>query len=590
MHACRFRAGKGRPVTYKIYLSSTLNDLRPERDAVKRALGGEAAVKESYGASEDSVVQTCLDDVEECDAYILVVGLRYGYRPTELLNPNKLSITELEYQQAVDKKKPRYVFLKDESQIAVTNTDVYRAAVDNLDPTLIQAFRKRVGSGAEQTPAIFETADKLELAVTKAFSEFKSKRLGTTGLLGSVNEIRHPAEMRTDMLVLCAKGTDTQACESIRKRRDSRFDAAEISPDSPHFLLDLDRLVRNARAPAFLISKDSLKRFSKTPAFLRALRTLSRQFSKAVLLLDGVVDADLPNGWLSAPDLVVERIAADGIGDEKSGVLVSAHQKVRAASLLIADDRRVGVPCMVVALNDTQITELITPAAVPFDRFQMGKATRENQFKNFSAAIKSTYAAWPAGFYGQDAEQWRPFGPKEPSGGELLSRAFDRINVDQRPGSRERRLLRDMRLQPMRYSFEDYCDDKWGSAAVVEEARDRGCLVLLDELALLHPDLRSKVDSFLRGQHVAIVSANPCDPAHLSIAALLDEFSHLKVGTLLSRFRDEEDPRCELSLNNTARLQRWLRLVLPELITTLGQQESKPELVARAAELLKPAP
>jgi hypothetical protein len=172
-------------------------------------------------------------------------------------------------------------------------------------------------------------------------------------------------------------------------------------------------------------------------------------------------------------------------------------------------------------------------------------------------------------------------------GSELLDRAFDRINADQRPGSRERRLLREFRLQPQHYSFEDYCVDRNGSRAMLEEARDRGCLVLLDELALLHPDLRDHIDSFLSGQRVAIVSANPCDPAYLSIDALLDEFSHLKVGTLFARFRDQEDPRCELSLNSPARLQRWLRLVLPELVMTLSNEESQPELVARASELLQ---
>jgi hypothetical protein len=111
-------------VGYRVYLSSTLKDLEPERRAVQDALADQCIVRHSYSASEQELVESCLSDVEQCDLYIVILGLRYGPiagRPFS--NPKKLSITELEYRHAGSRKIPRLVFLKDESVIPVTATD-----------------------------------------------------------------------------------------------------------------------------------------------------------------------------------------------------------------------------------------------------------------------------------------------------------------------------------------------------------------------------------------------------------------------------------------------------------------------------------
>jgi hypothetical protein len=60
---------------------TTKKDLEAERAAVQDALKDICVVRHSYLASEDALVQSCLDNVAECDLYILVLGLRYGYVP-----------------------------------------------------------------------------------------------------------------------------------------------------------------------------------------------------------------------------------------------------------------------------------------------------------------------------------------------------------------------------------------------------------------------------------------------------------------------------------------------------------------------------
>src|SRR2546423_13537618 len=97
---------------YRVYLSSTLDDLRQEREAVRKALQPHCAVVESYFASESDLRDSCRNDIERCAIYIGILGLRYGYVPEAEWNPNKQSITEFEYEYAGAKKIRRVVVLK----------------------------------------------------------------------------------------------------------------------------------------------------------------------------------------------------------------------------------------------------------------------------------------------------------------------------------------------------------------------------------------------------------------------------------------------------------------------------------------------
>src|SRR5712691_3365068 len=124
---------------FTVYLSSTLMDLEAERRGVQEALGDECIVRHSYRASEDALVDSCLDDVAQCDLYVVILGLRYGFIPTRgFSNPERLSITELEYRHAGKKGIARHVFLKDESAIPYMKTD---AKTKEHPPESIESFR-----------------------------------------------------------------------------------------------------------------------------------------------------------------------------------------------------------------------------------------------------------------------------------------------------------------------------------------------------------------------------------------------------------------------------------------------------------------
>lgn len=94
----------------RIYVSSTFNDLKEYREAVRqtlRRLGHEDVAMEYYMAEDKRPLERCLEDVAACDVYIGIFAWRYGFNPPGYHQ----SITELEYRTACDKKKECLIFL-----------------------------------------------------------------------------------------------------------------------------------------------------------------------------------------------------------------------------------------------------------------------------------------------------------------------------------------------------------------------------------------------------------------------------------------------------------------------------------------------
>jgi hypothetical protein len=123
----------------KVYVSSTILDLKPERTAVLDwlRLARHQAV-DSYLPDTDTVRKSCLEDVGACDLYVLILGHRYGSQPPED-NPEGLSITQLEFRRAGECGIPRIALLRT-SIPDVSHSDL--ADLQRL--TLVSAFREEV--------------------------------------------------------------------------------------------------------------------------------------------------------------------------------------------------------------------------------------------------------------------------------------------------------------------------------------------------------------------------------------------------------------------------------------------------------------
>ncbi|MBK9084692.1 MAG: DUF4062 domain-containing protein [Sterolibacteriaceae bacterium] len=90
--------------TKRVYLSSTFVDLKDFRDKVLERLRraqSVAVAMEYYAAFDDRPADKCLADVASCQIYVGILAKRYGYVPDEN-NPERLSITEMEYRRACE--------------------------------------------------------------------------------------------------------------------------------------------------------------------------------------------------------------------------------------------------------------------------------------------------------------------------------------------------------------------------------------------------------------------------------------------------------------------------------------------------------
>ena len=121
----------------KVYVSSTVADLKQERQAVIDWLvQANHQPVHSYRPDSETVRDSCLEDIDGCDLYVLILGHRFGFVP-EQENPEGLSITQLEFRRAAS--KPR---------IALLRTSIPDVALSDIgDPTrfqCVQSFRNEV--------------------------------------------------------------------------------------------------------------------------------------------------------------------------------------------------------------------------------------------------------------------------------------------------------------------------------------------------------------------------------------------------------------------------------------------------------------
>lgn len=148
MVGSRGEAGRVGWMMAKVYVSSTIADLKRERQAVMDWLvAARHQVVHSYRPDSDTVRDSCLADIDTCDLYVLILGHRYGAQPGDS-NPQHLSITHLEYRQAGQSRKPR---------IALLRTSIPDVSLSDMeDPqraALVLAFRDEVTR--EVRPALF---------------------------------------------------------------------------------------------------------------------------------------------------------------------------------------------------------------------------------------------------------------------------------------------------------------------------------------------------------------------------------------------------------------------------------------------------
>ncbi|MDX6272042.1 MAG: hypothetical protein QOD28_3265 [Acidobacteriota bacterium] len=173
----------------RIYISSTYSDLAECREAVYRALrsmGHDIIAMEDYVAADQRPLDKCLADVASCDLYVGIIAWRYGFIPATD-NPERKSITELEFRHAVAKGIPCLLFLLDE------NAPWPRAKMEQ--GTGAKKLKLlRAGMSADYTVSFFNDCQQLALQASAAVTNQSATKTPSTG------DLSKPAPLTPDKI------------------------------------------------------------------------------------------------------------------------------------------------------------------------------------------------------------------------------------------------------------------------------------------------------------------------------------------------------------------------------------------------------
>jgi tetratricopeptide (TPR) repeat protein len=163
------------PKAYRaIMLSSTFTDLREHRERATKAIekfGYRANVMEHDGARADTdVIESSLNMVRDSAGYICVISFKYGQTPScAERNPDWLSITELEFNEAMRLGRPIVLFvMDDEHPTRKADIESDPGKLEKLDTFRERAKRMGDRSKIERVYEMFETLEQFSTAAAIA--------------------------------------------------------------------------------------------------------------------------------------------------------------------------------------------------------------------------------------------------------------------------------------------------------------------------------------------------------------------------------------------------------------------------------------
>ncbi len=163
----------------QVMVSSTFTDLTVHRNALILAIGKHdmhpVGMEFSDAKLNGDVIDASLAMVAKSAAYILIIGRKYGQMPEcPKRNPEELSITELEYREAVRLKRPVLLFLMGDKHPRIESEI-------ELDPdkrAKLAAFRELAkksapGSAVNRVYGTFESLDQFKDIIGAPLSEMQ---------------------------------------------------------------------------------------------------------------------------------------------------------------------------------------------------------------------------------------------------------------------------------------------------------------------------------------------------------------------------------------------------------------------------------
>lgn len=149
----------------RVMISSTARDLPEHRKQIVEAClrqGMFPLRMEDLPANGDEAAKASLKMVEDADVYVGVFANHYGYIP-KTNNPEQISVTEMEYNRAVERKIERLIFVMDKTHpITVADVDIENASK-------LRQFKERVLT--ENIVRFFKSLDDLRAEAIHSLSK-----------------------------------------------------------------------------------------------------------------------------------------------------------------------------------------------------------------------------------------------------------------------------------------------------------------------------------------------------------------------------------------------------------------------------------
>jgi hypothetical protein len=467
-----------------IYISSTYGDLIKYREAVIRTILGLKQVvvsMEHYTASDERPLDKCLADVAECDIYIGLFAFRYGFVPTQD-NPNKLSITELEYQQACRKNKPCLIFMADEDDWPMKNSDFYTEEGERGQK--IKDLRDRLSH--DHTRSLFKRPDDLAASVSTAVSnllEESRPRLADTAANKAAPIGPLPREITSDLFVVhsdvdgafAADLGDYLGSRNLRIILDQRALFASTADDFQR----LERSARACHAAVVLVSDTSIRQLEERRNIVTTVFGIMQARTEnlfAICLSDDsagrmtewpVGGIERAIGWNPR-----ETAPARSLGDRLDSL--------RLATSLDSGKQWVGLPVIVVAMTREEADEVEANPVMIRDR--LGDVAYKH-FLDLRASVAAGRFAI-AERYGARRLDCRPFTTLRTNIETLLKSIAERLNDD--PPS----LLRGRLIKIQNYEFDELISYGDQLGVIYTQLLSTGCVVIVDEYSVFHPKIQ----------------------------------------------------------------------------------------------------
>jgi len=536
----------------RIYLSSTFKDLedfRREVAASLRTLRHDVVGMEEYIAEGSRPLAKCLDDVASCDVYVGIIAMRYGYVPEEPANPGRYSITECEYRHAKSRNRECLLFLADEDSWPTGKTDLKSG--ENGKGERVESFRAALR--AEHTVSTFRTSTELAKLVCNAVTLWVQKHATSVDeAVAAVPAVPLMREVRHAALLAYSEAHDQAdagaLAEHLRGRGLGILQAPRaLFARTEGDLRDLEEQVVSAHAVVAWVTPALLAQLlARENEVARAFELIEARTGCVILLLKGVAETELPAAWRRTLVLDAD---APGAAD-----LILPEISLRSPTV---GDRTVGLPCVVVAMNAIEAADILAN----HDRILRPelKPGSYDQFLKLKAALEA--GGDPLQRYGSRERDWKPFGRESVD----LIAADIATRLNSQAGSGARRRL--IKLQ--HYPFEGWRNPALGLRPIYHAIAASGCLAIVDEMSLFHPDLRKFSRTFFGSPQVSVVTISPLDASTSSFNQLLESETRAQLAGAFERFELEYDPACEFGIGEERRLRRWLHASLPDTLDNL---------------------